>query len=157
MTLLCVVRVYPVLSLDTTTCFFLLRLVELSCHFIVSFLNFMMFSPCADLFCRFFASVFFNQLIRSSGLQICRLSSWKSVMACPFSLRIHLVFCGWWRSVWSGAFHSWVLVLLQFSCSVLSFPRALAIPLRNVPSNWVCHLRSVPKSCAVWPFLLVWS
>jgi hypothetical protein len=68
MTCLCVAREYPVLSLDTTTtCSFLLRLVESSFHFKVSFVNLMVFSPCAHHFCLFFASVFFIQLIRSYG------------------------------------------------------------------------------------------
>jgi hypothetical protein len=57
-TCLCVARVYPVLSLeslDTSTCCFLLRLVESSIHSIASFLNLKMFSLCAHLSCLFFA------------------------------------------------------------------------------------------------------
>jgi hypothetical protein len=67
MTCLCVARVYPVLSLDITSAFFLLRLVESSLHFIVSFLNLMVFFSCVRISFLFFASIFFSQLIRSCG------------------------------------------------------------------------------------------
>jgi hypothetical protein len=68
LTCIFVARVYPVLSLDTNICSFLLRLVESSFHsIVVSFLNLMVYSSCAHLSCLFFASVFFIQLIRSCG------------------------------------------------------------------------------------------
>jgi hypothetical protein len=88
MTRLCVARVYPVLSLDTTTCSFLLRLVESSFHSIVSFLNIMVFSPCAHLSCLFFASVFFVQLIRSCGGYSSRsLMSFSNAIFAALSVR----------------------------------------------------------------------
>jgi hypothetical protein len=59
--------VSPILSLDTTTCSFQLRLVESSFQSTVSFLNIMVFYPCAHLSCLFFASVFFIRLIKSCG------------------------------------------------------------------------------------------
>jgi hypothetical protein len=85
MTCLCIARVYPVLSLDTTTCSLLLRLVESYFHSIFSFLNLIVFSPCAHLFYLFFASVFFIQLIRSCGGYSSRslMSSSNAFFAAP--------------------------------------------------------------------------
>jgi hypothetical protein len=62
-----------VISLDTTISSFLLILVESSFHFIISFLNLKVFSPCAYLSSLVFASVFSNQLMRSCG----GYSSWS--------------------------------------------------------------------------------
>jgi hypothetical protein len=100
MTCLCVARVYSILSLDTTTSFFLLRLVESSFHSIASFLNLLvLFSPCARLSCLFFASVFFIQLIRSYGGYNSRslLSSSNAFFAAPSALSFPVI--SEWRTI----------------------------------------------------------
>jgi hypothetical protein len=93
----------------------LLRLDELSFHFIISFLNLMVFIPSAHICCLFFASVFFIQLIRSWCLLLTR------------SMRPHLPSRSPWflsgsvsTSVWSFLFIGQVAPLFVSSLGFLS-------------------------------------
>jgi hypothetical protein len=105
MACLCVARVYFVLSLDITTCFFLFRLVESSFHYLVSFLNLMLFSSCACLSCSFFVSVFFIQLIRSCVGYSSRslMSSSNAFFAVSSALSFPVIF------EWLGIYISMIL------------------------------------------------
>jgi hypothetical protein len=72
---------------------FLLRLVESSFHFIFSFLNLMVFSPCDHLSFLFFASFFYIQLIRSCGAYSSRslMSSSIAFFAASFPLSLPMI------------------------------------------------------------------